>query len=313
MVGAARLAADPNHLPVMWAQVIDGLKVQSDGRYLDGTFGRGGHAKGILNRLGPEGRLLVMDKDSEAIAVAKQMQRTDSRIICFHGSFAEIEHWNETHGGLDGVLFDLGVSSPQLDQAVRGFSFRLDGPLDMRMDRSRGESAEQWLARATEEEISDVLWQYGEERASRKIAKKIVARRAEQALTRTTQLAELIAGLLGRGDGKTHPATRSFQAIRIFINSELDDIWLGLNAAYQRLNIGGRLVVISFHSLEDRIVKQFIVERAKPPVGNRRMPTNDNFVPSLREIGGKQRADENEIRCNPRSRSAVLRVAEKLL
>src|SRR5205085_9402703 len=175
-------------------------------------------------------------------------------------------------GGLDGVLFDLGVSSPQLDVAERGFSFRNDGPLDMRMDPDAGESAAQWLARASEAEIAEVLWTYGEERMSRKIARTIVARRAETPITRTTQLAELIASVVGRGDGKIHPATRSFQAIRIHVNRELSDLEAGLEAAHARLKPGGRLAVISFHSLEDRIVKRFIAERSKAPPGNRRMP-----------------------------------------
>ena len=302
----------PSHLPVMWTQVLDGLRVRKDGRYLDGTFGRGGHARGVLDRLGPAGRLLVMDKDPVAIACAAELFGDDARVAAYRGSFAELGSWSETADGLDGVLFDLGVSSPQLDVAERGFSFRQDGPLDMRMDNESGESAADWLARAAEKEIADVLWTYGEEKLSRKIARTIVARRQETPITRTAQLAELIASVVGRGDGKIHPATRSFQAIRIHINRELEDLERGLAAAHDRLKPGGRLVVISFHSLEDRLVKQFIARHAKAPPGNRRMPVAAEFHATLRDIGGAQRAETAETASNPRARSAVLRVAEKL-
>jgi 16S rRNA (cytosine1402-N4)-methyltransferase len=300
------------HLPVLWSPVIAGLAPRADGTYLDGTFGRGGHARGVLAHLGPEGRLLVMDKDPEAIREAQALAAADPRVRVRQASFATLAGWAETDAGLDGVLFDLGVSSPQLDVAERGFSFRLDGPLDMRMDPGSGESAAEWLNRADEREIADVLWHYGEERQSRRIARAIVQRRATQPFARTVELAELIAGLLGRGDGKTHPATRSFQAIRIFINRELDDLEAGLDAAVDRLKVGGRLAVISFHSLEDRIVKQFIAARAKPPAGNRRSPVEVVFTPTLRDVCGAVRADEAELAANPRARSAVLRVAEKL-
>ena len=310
--GTRVTAPDPSHLPVMWTQVMDGLRVRRDGIYLDGTFGRGGHARGVLERLGPTGRLLVMDKDPVAMASAAEMVSEDARVAAFRGSFAELANWNETADGLDGVLFDLGVSSPQLDEAERGFSFRSDGPLDMRMDNESGESAAQWLARASEKDIADVLWTYGEEKLSRKIARTIVNRRQETPITRTAQLAELIASVLGRGDGKIHPATRSFQAIRIFINRELDDLEAGLAAAHQRLRPGGRLAVISFHSLEDRIVKQFIARHAKAPPGNRRMPEPAAFTATLLEIGGAQRAGGEELARNPRARSAVLRVAERI-
>jgi 16S rRNA (cytosine1402-N4)-methyltransferase len=296
----------------MFEQVMEGLRVQWDGKYLDGTFGRGGHARGVLDRLGPTGRLLVMDKDPVAMASAAELIGQDVRVAAFRGSFAELAHWSETAEGLDGVLFDLGVSSPQLDVAERGFSFRNDGPLDMRMDNESGESAAQWLARAPEREIADVLWTYGEEKLSRKIARAIVAQREETPIERTGQLADLIASVLGRGDGKIHPATRSFQAIRIFINRELEDLEAGLAAAHERLKPGGRLAVISFHSLEDRIVKQFIARHAKAPPGNRRMPAPPEFTPSLKEIRGAQRAESSETTVNPRARSAVLRVAEKL-
>jgi 16S rRNA (cytosine1402-N4)-methyltransferase len=304
--------ADPSHLPVLWTQVMDALCVKGDGRYLDGTYGRGGHARGVLDRLGPAGRLLVMDKDPVAIASAAELAASDARVRVRRGSFADLAAWDEAADGLDGVLFDLGVSSPQLDEAGRGFSFRLDGPLDMRMDNESGESAAQWLARADEREIADVLWTYGEEKLSRKIARGLVAARQQEPIVRTAQLAELIASMVGRGAGKIHPATRSFQAIRIFINRELGDLERGLDAAHACLKPGGRLAVISFHSGEDRIVKQFIARHAKAPAGNRRLPAAPDFTPTLREIGGAQRADDAETGANPRSRSAVLRVAEKL-
>ncbi|MFC3130229.1 16S rRNA (cytosine(1402)-N(4))-methyltransferase RsmH [Coralloluteibacterium stylophorae] len=302
----------PSHLPVMYAQVLDALCIRPEGRYLDGTFGRGGHARGVLERLGEGGRLLLMDKDPDAIAVARDGLARDPRVALYRGSFADLAAWDATADGLDGVLFDLGVSSPQLDEARRGFSFGKDGPLDMRMDPDSGESAAAWLARADEAEIADVLWTYGEERMSRRIARAIVARRAEAPLGRTGELAELIAAIVGRRDNGLHPATRSFQAIRIHINRELADLEAGLAGAVSRLRVGGRLAVISFHSLEDRIVKQFINARAKAPPANRRMPAVETFVPSLRAIGGAQRADAAETRANPRARSAVLRVAERL-
>lgn len=301
----------PSHLPVMWKAVMDSLQVQADGRYLDGTFGRGGHAAGILRQLGEQGVLLLMDKDPDAIAVAKAQFCVDARVALYHGSFAEMADWSAAQEGLDGVLFDLGVSSPQLDVAERGFSFRNDGPLDMRMDTTRGQSAADWLAIADEAEIADVLWHYGEEKLSRKIARTIVAKRVDSPFTRTAQLAECIASVVGRGEGKIHPATRSFQGIRIFINRELADLEAGLQAAHDLLKPGGRLAVISFHSLEDRIVKQFIAARSKAPAGNRRLPVAAAFNASLRDVSGAQKASAAELAENPRARSAVLRVAEK--
>jgi len=294
---------------------MEGLRVLEDGTYLDGTFGRGGHARGVLQRLGPGGRLLLMDKDPEAIAVAGQEFGADPRVAIHRGSFTDLAQWDAASEGLDGVLFDLGVSSPQLDVAGRGFSFGKDGPLDMRMDPDSGESAAQWLARADEAAIADVLWNYGEERMSRRIARAIVARRAEQPLLRTAQLAELIASVMPRGkpgQKEIHPATRSFQAIRIHVNRELSDLEAGLDAAHAALKPGGRLAVISFHSLEDRIVKRFIARHAKAPAGNRRLPAVEEFVPTLRAIGDARKADSAELAGNPRARSAVLRVAEKL-
>ena len=308
--GGAAIASA--HLPVMFAEVMDGLAVKVDGTYLDGTFGRGGHARGVLQRLGPGGRLLVMDKDPEAIAEAGRLAHDDARVAWRRGSFADLARWPLADPGLDGVLLDLGVSSPQLDVAERGFSFGKDGPLDMRMDPDSGESAAQWLAHASEKDIADVLWTYGEERQSRRIARAIVARRGDAQLMRTARLAELIASVMPRGDSKIHPATRSFQAIRIFINRELVDLEAGLDAALERLKPGGRLAVISFHSLEDRIVKRFMASHAKAPPANRRMPVELPFTPVLRLLDGAQKAGAAELAANPRARSAVLRVAEKL-
>ena len=295
----------------MYAQVMEGLRIREDGTYLDGTFGRGGHARGVLQQLNAGGRLLLMDKDPEAILVAEREFDADPRVSIHRGSFASVAQWDVTAAGLDGVLLDLGVSSPQLDVAERGFSFGKDGPLDMRMDPESGESAAEWIARADEREIADVLWTYGEEKQSRRIARAIVARRATQPFARTADLASVIASVMPRGD-KIHPATRSFQAIRIHINRELADLELGLDAALACLKPGGRLAVISFHSLEDRIVKQFINKHAKAPPANRRLPVAETFVPTLHAIGGGQKGEPDEVATNPRARSAVLRVAEKL-
>jgi len=310
--GEAQAGHLPTHLPVMFEQVMEGLRVQENGTYLDGTFGRGGHARGVLQRLGPGGRLLLMDKDPEAIAHAERLFGDDARVAIHRGSFAALAQWEATSAGLDGILLDLGVSSPQLDVAERGFSFGKDGPLDMRMDPDSGESAGEWLARADEAEIADVLWTYGEERLSRRIAKAIVARRADRPFTRTADLADLLGAVVGRGKHDINPATRSFQAIRIHINRELADLETGLDAALQRLKVGGRLAVISFHSLEDRIVKRFIAKYAKAPPANRRLPELEVFVPTLKAIGDAVRAESAETSSNPRARSAVLRVAEKL-
>jgi 16S rRNA (cytosine1402-N4)-methyltransferase len=300
------------HVPVMPEEAVAGLAIRPDGAYLDGTYGRGGHAAAILAHLGPRGRLMVMDKDPAAIATARSRHADDPRVAIRHASFAALADWDATASGLDGVLFDLGVSSPQLDEGSRGFSFQHDGPLDMRMDTAAGETAADFLARADEAEIADVLWRHGEERQSRRIARAIVARRAERPLATTRELAELVAAAIGRGEPGKHPATRTFQALRIHVNAELDDLARGLEAAAARLAPGGRLVVIAFHSLEDRIVKQFIRARARPAPGSRRLPPAATRTLSLREIGGAQRPGEAELAGNPRARSAVLRVAERV-
>ncbi len=300
------------HIPVMLEEALEGLAVQPRGRYLDGTFGRGGHARAVLDRLGPDGQLLLMDRDPEAIAAAQAAFAGDPRVSIRHGSFADLAGWEATGAGLDGVLLDIGVSSPQLDDAARGFSFMADAPLDMRMDPTSGESAADFLAAADEKEIADVLWRFGEERFSRRIARAIVERRQTRPIRRTGELAALLAELPGRREKGKHPATRTFQALRIHVNGELSALEQGLEGALERLKPGGRLVVISFHSLEDRLVKQFIRDesghvRAQP----RHLPPAPARPARLRAVG-KARAGKAELAANPRARSAVLRVAERL-
>lgn len=302
------------HQPVLLQEAISALRIRPEGRYVDCTFGRGGHSREILARLTEQGRLLSLDKDPQAIAAGRVQSGPDSRLTLMQGSFAELEQWIHGWGaddGLDGVLFDLGVSSPQLDDPERGFSFMEDGPLDMRMDPTRGESAAEWLARAPEREISRVIWEFGEERHARRIARSIVMAREQQPLLRTSQLAELVEKTIGRKERK-HPATRCFQAIRIHINNEMADLAQGLEAAIRQLRPGGRLVAISFHSLEDRLVKRTLREAARPGRVRRDLPDPPDQAPTLKLIGKAIRPSENEISANPRARSAVMRVAEKL-
>lgn len=302
------------HVPVLLAEAITGLAIKQDGYYIDGTFGRGGHSEAILQQLGPAGRLLAIDKDPYAIAAGQQKFAHDPRISFFHGSFAQMREAAEKlfNKPVDGVLLDLGVSSPQLDDPVRGFSFRHDGPLNMRMDQQQKQTAADWLNHAKEEEIAQVLWEYGEERFSRRIAKAITTARAEQPFLRTQQLAELIAGVVPKREPNKHPATRSFQAIRIFINQELEDLKQGLNAALDVLAIHGRLAVISFHSLEDRIVKQFMNTLAKGDEALRKLPLSEEQLGiRLRLIGKAIKPTEKELQHNVRARSAILRIGEK--
>lgn len=305
---------DEAHVPVLLNETLEGLYVGDDGTYLDATFGRGGHARAVLEKLGPRGRLLLMDRDPAAVAVAAARREfgADARVAIRHGNFADLADWDATLAGLDGVLLDLGVSSPQLDDAGRGFSFRADAPLDMRMDPTSGMSAADFLARVDEKEIADVLWNYGEERMSRRIARAIVARRADAPVTRTGELAELVAAIVGRPPSGKHPATRSFQALRIAVNGEMDALQRGLRGAVARLRAGGRLCVISFHSLEDRAVKQFLRDQAQAPPARRGLPPPAPASLSLRLIGHAQMPGDAELARNPRARSAVLRVAEKL-
>ncbi len=302
------------HRPVLLNEVLEALHIKQDGLYVDGTFGRGGHAAAILERL-RSGRLLAFDKDPEALAYAASHFADESRLILHRGSFSELEAvvfelgWQ---GKVNGVFLDLGVSSPQLDAAERGFSFLGDGPLDMRMNPQAGTSASDWLAHASAEEIADVLWRYGEERLSRRIARRVVATRDETPITTTVQLANLIAAAIPGRERKKHPATRSFQGIRIFINQELEDLESVLPQAIDVLAPGGRLAVISFHSLEDRIVKRFIRDEFRGPELPPDLPILPQaWLPRLKPVGKRIRASESEVRDNPRSRSAVLRVAER--
>lgn len=302
--------AEFTHVPVMLNEAVEALRIRPDGTYLDGTLGRGGHARQVLARLGEGGRLLLMDRDPVAVEAAQRMFAADPRVHIRQSSFAGLGQWQEVKGGLDGVLLDLGVSSPQLDDATRGFSFQAEGPLDMRMDPGSGSSAAEWLAAASESEIADVLWRHGEERLSRRIARAIVERRVQQPLQTTTQLAELVARTIGFRERHKHPATRTFQALRIHLNNELGELEAGLAAAMQNLKPGGRLVVISFHSLEDRLVKQFMREQGSQPVNRRNRPPLEARPAGLVVIG-KQFASEAELNANPRARSAVMRVAER--
>ncbi|URL57959.1 16S rRNA (cytosine(1402)-N(4))-methyltransferase RsmH [Luteibacter flocculans] len=296
----------------MLDEVLEGLALRENGRYLDGTFGRGGHARAILARLSSEGRLFLMDRDPTAIAVAEAGLATDPRVSLRHDNFATMGEWSALEGGLDGILLDLGVSSPQLDDASRGFSFMADAPLDMRMDTTRGISAADFLAEADEAEIADVLWTFGEERFSRRIAKAIVERRATAPITRTGELAELVARCVGRREPGKNPATRTFQGLRIRVNAELESVERGLDAALDLLKVGGRLAVISFHSLEDRTVKQFIRGHEGRVQGSRRAPPAEAKTARLKPIGKAIFPSDAEVAANPRSRSAVLRIAEKL-
>lgn len=304
------------HRPVLLSEVLDALRVKPDGFYVDGTFGRGGHAAAVLERLGAEGRLLAFDKDPEAVAFATRRFADESRLLMRRGSFinlAPVVSELGWQGNVDGILFDLGVSSPQLDDAERGFSFLKPGPLDMRMDPKSGSSASQWLAVASEREIAQVLWQYGEERYSRRIARAVVAARGSVPITTTEQLAALIARVLPGRERHKHPATRSFQAIRIFINRELNDLEAVLPQTVDALAPGGRLAVISFHSLEDRIVKRFIRDQQRGPQLPPDLPVLPAaYAPRLRPVGKPVYAAAQEVQANPRARSAVLRVAERV-
>ena len=298
------------HRPVMLDAALDELNVQPEGCYVDATFGRGGHSRALLARLGGEGRLVAFDRDPEAVAAGMELAAADSRFQMRRCNFADIAD-ELPAASVNGILFDFGVSSPQLDQAERGFSFLRDGPLDMRMDPDSGQSAAEWLAQVPETELADVLYTYGDEKYSRRIARAIVARRSAEAFTRTVELADFIASVLPRSHDGIHPATRTFQAIRIAINGELRAIERGMDAAHVLLAPQGRLVTISFHSLEDRLVKQFIAQHSRAPQGSRRLPPTTSAALTLRDLG-KQRASADEVAGNPRSRSAVLRVAERL-
>jgi len=295
------------HQPVLACEAIEALALRPDGVYLDGTFGRGGHSRLILERLGAAGRLIALDRDPQAAEAARAIG--DPRFTFFKARFSDL---SMVPAPVHGMLFDLGVSSPQLDDPARGFSFRHDGPLDMRMDPEAGMSAAEWLARAEEQEIRGVIADYGEERFAKQIAAAIVAARRGAPIVRTRQLADLVAQAVRTREPGQDPATRTFQALRIHVNRELEEVSLMLPRAAERLAPQGRLAVISFHSLEDRVVKRFMQSLARPEVP-RRLPLRASEMPqpALRIVGRAQRASRQEITRNPRARSATLRVAER--
>jgi 16S rRNA (cytosine1402-N4)-methyltransferase len=301
------------HRPVLLEEAIEALRITPEGVYLDATFGRGGHARAILARLGPRGRLIALDRDPEAVAAAATID--DPRFTVRHAWFSQLGAALRELGvgRLQGVLFDLGASSPQLEAAARGFSFRLEGPLDMRMDRTRGETAEEWLARASEAELRGVIKNHGEERFAGPVAKAIVAARARGRIRTTLELARVVAAAVRTRERGQDPATRTFQALRIHVNQELEELSLALPQALDALAPGGRFVVISFHSLEDRIVKRFFRDRARPSLPER-LPVKATEMPQprLKLVGRALRPGPHEVAANPRARSAVLRVAEKL-
>jgi 16S rRNA (cytosine1402-N4)-methyltransferase len=304
------------HTPVLAGEAVAGLALEADGYYVDATFGRGGHTALILQALGREGRVLALDRDPHAVAAGRRRFADEVRLTLLHASFADLAALvpeNAQGRPCRGVLFDLGVSSPQLDDAERGFSFRADGPLDMRMDPTRGEPVSAWLARASVDEIRQVISSFGEERFARRVAQAIVAARRERALTRTAELSAVVAGAVRTREPGKHPATRTFQALRMFINDELGQLGLGLAGAFSALTPGGRLAVISFHSLEDRAVKRFMQRESQVDPALKHLPVIPvQARPRLKIIGRKQRPGEEEIARNPRARSALLRVAEVL-
>lgn len=301
------------HRTVLLREAVEALAIKPSGLYVDGTFGRGGHSRAILERLGPDGRLLALDRDPQAVAAARQI--SDRRLIVEHRPFAELGDAvrQAGFGSVDGVLLDIGVSSPQIDEGARGFSFRFDAALDMRMDTSQGETAASFLARADIKEITEVIRNYGEERFAFQIAKKIVAARSERPVTTTGQLAALVREAVRTREPGQDPATRTFQALRIYVNQELDQLALVLPQAVDILAVGGRLAVISFHSLEDRIVKHFMREQASSDNLPKNLPLRSVDLPQplLRLVGKPVKAGEAEVAENPRARSAVMRVAEK--
>lgn len=295
------------HTTVLLSEAVDALDIKPDGTYVDATFGRGGHSRLILSKLSPQGRLIAFDKDLDAIAAAEQIQ--DPRFSIRHQGFTHLGELDA--GSIDGVLMDLGVSSPQIDNPARGFSFRNDGPLDMRMDTTRGQSVSEWLAEAEIQHIAEVIREYGEERFALQIAKAIDARRQERGVpTSTSELAQLVADTVKTREPGKDPATRTFQAFRIFINAELEELQQALSASLQVLRPGGRLAVISFHSLEDRIVKQFITQHSRE-VYDRRAPFAAPKVMDFKAID-RIKPSAAEVEGNPRSRSAIMRVAERL-
>ncbi|MDP0038412.1 16S rRNA (cytosine(1402)-N(4))-methyltransferase RsmH [Glaesserella parasuis] len=311
------MSDSPKHITVLLHEAVDGLAIKPNGTYIDGTFGRGGHSRLILSKLGEQGRLIAIDRDPRAIAEAKTI--TDPRFQIVHSAFSSIPEICEELGligKIDGILLDLGVSSPQLDEAERGFSFMRDGPLDMRMDTTKGLSAMEWLAQVSVDDLAWVLKEFGEERFAKRIAQAVVSynKSASEKISRTLQLAQIIADAVPFKDKHKHPATRSFQAIRIYINSELDELEKALNSALTVLAPEGRLSIISFHSLEDRMVKQFMRKQSKGEAVPKGLPILESELNKnipLKTVGKAIMPSEAEIEANPRSRSAVLRVAEK--
>ena len=301
------------HQTVLLQEAVAALEVKPSGVYVDGTFGRGGHSRAILERLGPQGRLLALDRDPQAVAAARAIN--DPRLTMLHQCFGELAAAVRKTGieAVDGVLLDIGVSSPQIDEGERGFSFRFDAPLDMRMDTTQGDTAASFLARAEIKEITEVIRNYGEERFAFQIAKKIVAARSERPVATTGELATLVREAVRTREPGQDPATRTFQALRIYVNQELDQLALALPQAMNILNDGGRLVVISFHSLEDRIVKRFMRDEASLDTLPKNLPLRsvDLPQPKLRLIGKPVKAGSAEVAANPRARSAVMRIVEK--
>lgn len=310
------MARVEEHRPVLLEESIEALTIKPDGFYIDGTFGRGGHTAAILEKLSSKGRILVIDKDPEAIKTAEALYHKDKRVLIRQGSFTKLVEWIDELGqqnSIDGVLLDLGVSSPQLDEAKRGFSFLRDGPLDMRMDPTIGIDAATWLRQVKVDELATVLRTYGEERYAKRIAKAIVESERQAPILTTKQLAAVIAKANPGWEKHKHPATRSFQAIRIFINKELEELETVLEKSVKVLKKGGRLVVISFHSLEDRLVKQFIRKGEKGDELPRGLPVKQEQINNyLKQIGKKMTPSKAEMERNPRARSAVLRIAEKV-
>lgn len=303
------------HQTVLLREAVDALVTDPAGFYVDGTFGRGGHSRYLLELLDDKGRLLGVDKDPEAGAAAEQLACDEPRFEFFHGSFAELPRQLQRMGidAVDGILLDLGVSSPQLDEGARGFSFTQDGPLDMRMDTTRGETAAQWISSASIDEIATVLKEYGEERFARRIATAIATARSEQAITTTARLAQVVSEANPRWEKHKHPATRAFQGIRIKVNRELEDLQALLASALDMLRVGGRLVVISFHSLEDRMVKRYMRDMARGEQLPPGVPVRDSALNRrMKLLGRAVRASEAEVAGNARARSAIMRVAEKI-
>ncbi len=307
--------AEYQHITVLLNEAVDALAVREDGIYVDGTFGRGGHSRLILSRLGSQGRLIVFDKDPQAIEAAQKLAEQDGRVTVVHDGFSSFQTTLDKLGieEIDGALFDLGISSPQIDDGARGFSFRFDAPLDMRMDPTRGMSAAEWIATASEQDLHEVIKNYGEERFSRQIARAIVAQREESPIDTTRKLAQLVAQNVRTRERGQDPATRTFQAVRIFINRELEEVEAVLPQVMGRLKQGGRLAVIAFHSLEDRIVKQFVKKYSQHPPLPRwaAVKEADLPLPPLKAVGKAIKPGVEETASNPRARSAVLRVAER--